>query len=281
MNTTILKSDNKQNQQNQQNQVNIKKIKYKLKKVNSRDNISINGTSLKSYINCSYDFLIYKFGKSLGPSADNKSKAVWIIIVKTSNGFEYPITIYDYKEYETTLKDITNWHIGGADYEFLDYTKLVKLFGFEYSNFVKQQEKLKRKKEQEIEKKNIKQNNQLNQNNQSNQNNDKNENEKKFIDIDRFKKLDNEKLKQFTDNELACVLFTRFKESGNFLLKEALIIHRALEDPENYNKTSSKTFSPNQQKSNYKTNSNSPNNTKRDKSEYNNKKDKTKYNNKK
>lgn len=268
----ILKLDDKQNQQNQ---VNIKKIKYKLKKVSPFDNINVDGTGYKTKFYCSYDFLTHKFGKSFGGSVDGKTKAGWIVMIKTSNGFEYPITIYDYKEIETDLKNITNWNIGGCDYEFLDYEKLVKLFGFEYSNYLKQQEKLKKKEEQKIEK---------NKGKTYNQNNNEGEGdgdgEKKFIDIDRFKKLDNERLKEFTDDDLACVLFTRFKESGNFLLKEALIIHRALEDSNNYNKTSEKTFGFSQEKFNYKTKFNS-NNMNKDKTKYNNKKDKTKYNNKK
>ena len=232
----------------------IKKIKYKFKKVNQQDNIKMDGTSLMTEIVCSYDFLIYKFGKSIGASADGKSKAEWIIIVKTSNGFEYPITIYDWKDCNIDLKDITNWHIGGKNYEFIDYNKLAKLFKFEYSNYLKQQEKINKKKELTQNQNQISQLNNL-------------QNQSKFIDINKFKKLDNDKLKEFTDDELACVLFTRFKESNNFLLKEALIIHRALEEPENYNITT-KYYNNDKNKSNKII-------IIKDKSKYNNTKNKT------
>ena len=284
MSTSTLNS-NKLN--NQQNQVNIKKIKYKLKKeINPQYNIETDGVIFRERIISSYDFLIHKFGKSIGPSSDGKVKSLWVITVKTSNNFEYLINIYDYEQYETDLKDITNWNIGGIDYEFLDYKKLSKLFRFEYSNYLKQEEKLKKKKEFEQNKSTIKFNNQLNQS------------EEKYININKFKELDkeldNEKLKEFTDDDLACVLFSRFKESGNFLLKEALIIHRTLEDPENYNKSTIKSLYSNKKKPNNKycsstsnpfisiVKSDKTNNNKdksnKDKSKSN--KDKSKYNNK-
>jgi len=59
-------------------------------------------------------------------------------------------------------------------------------------------------------------------------------NKKKFIDEEKYNKIDLEELSKYTDDDLACVLFTRFKKSNNFLLKEALIIHRTINDPTNY-----------------------------------------------
>jgi len=97
-------------------------------------------------------------------------------------------------------------------------------------------------------------------------------------------------LKEFSNDDLACVLFTRFKESNNPLLKDALIIHRALEDPTNYNKLSgscSGVSIDSYKKTNYKEKvftiirGKTKYNNEKDKTKYNNEKDKTKYNNKK
>jgi len=127
------------------------------------------------------------------------------------------------------------------------------------------------------------------------------------VDTNKYKELDNKGLKEFSDDDLACVLFTRFKESNNPLLKEALIIHRALEDNSNYNKSSvsnnsvsnnsvsNNSVSNNSVSNNSVSNNSVSNNSvsrektnykevftiKRGKSKYVNKKDKTKYNNKK
>lgn len=268
---------------NEQNKINMKKIKYKLKNI-PYDEYTKNFVSgcFKAEIECSYDFLIAQYGKPFitknNSTNTNKIRASWYIKVKTSNNFEYYIDIYDWEQSETKLEDVNKWCIGGSDKpcEYLDWDKLLKLFKFQFNNYNKKIEKQKQKEQSnKTSKLNI-------SNTQKVQEIQEIPNEK-FIDIEKYKKLDNEKLKEFTDDELACVLFTRFKETENFLLKEALIIHRALEDPENYNKTTSKNFSSNQQKSNYKNNLNNTkkNIVKKDKSKYNNKKDKSKYNNKK
>ena len=51
---------------------------------------------------------------------------------------------------------------------------------------------------------------------------------------EKYNKINSE-LSKYSDDDLASVLFVRFKNSENFLLKEALIIHRSLIDPMNYN----------------------------------------------
>lgn len=306
---------------NEQNKINLKKIKYRLKNVSHEEYMKnyVSGC-FKAELECSYDFLVYQYGKpsitnkiyynsnSSNLNAPNPIRASWYIKVQTSNNVEYYIDIYDWEQANVELKDVFKWCVGGSvgPCEYLNWDKLLKLLKFQYSNYNKRMEKLAKKEQEKQEKQNktlksivnkkpyqmeqieqmvqveqIEQVEQVEQIEQIEQNS-------KFVDETKYKKLDNEKLKEFTDDDLACVLFTRFKESGNFLLKEALIIHRALNDPENYNKTyektSKKTFGHNQKKSNYKTNTksfNSPNNIGKDKSKYNNKKDKSKYNNKK
>lgn len=258
-----------QNLKNPSNQHNIKKIKYKLKKEqNIIKEINFEKFNHKVNINCSYNFLIKKFGKPCYLSNENLIfKTIWIITVKTSNLFDYSILIYNEKELiNDELKNNVDWSIAGCDdYEYIDWIKLVKLFKFEFSNYLKQQDKLEKINNKDNNKKNnmIKTNELL-----KSINNEHNKNiqfdKKRFIDIDKYKKLDNEKLKEFTNDDLASVLFTRFKESDNFLFKEALIIYRALQEPENYNKSSSNNVI-----------------CSKNKLKYNNKKDKSKYNNKK
>lgn len=244
MNTSNSKS---MDEPEQQNKPNIKKIKYKLKKASAVLNIDIEKFEHRININCSYDFLLKKFGQVGFLHEDNVPYTIiWIIDVKTSNNLNYCVIIYGKQkttsdcEITDEIKNNTIWGICAPnDYEFLDYNKLDKLLGFEYSNYLKHQEKLKKKKEQDMEKKTKGKSKYLHNPNTSSEPNISynkyKSDDKKFIDIDKFKTLDNEKLKEFTDDELACVLFTRFKESGSFLLKEALIIHRALEDQANYN----------------------------------------------
>ena len=266
--------------QNETNKINLKKIKYKLKNI-SYDEYIKNFTfgCYKTTINCTYDFLLNQYGKPniISQNKCNKIKASWYIKIKTSNNYEYYIDIYDWEEHDKKLEDITQWNIGGKDYlkdksdnnEYLNYDKLIKLIYYQYNNYIKKQEKLKLKQmthqiqPTKLIKSTIRKlSSQTNLTNQIN-----------YIDENKYKQMDLDKLKEFSNDDLACVLFTRFKESGNFLMKEALIIHRALENPENYNKISNSE----EKKTNYKNNILG----KKDKSKYNNKKDKTKYNNKK
>lgn len=261
------------NSTDEQKKLNLKKIKYKIKNVSYQEYIK-NFTSgcHKAIINCSYDFLVSQYGRPQIISNNKYVKASWYLKIITSNNQEYYFDIYDWEEYNTELKDITTWHVGGKveDCEYLDYDKLTKLINYQISNFSKKQEKI-------YEKKQIK----TAQTTQTIQ-----YEKTKYIDLNKYKQIDNDKLKEFTDDDLACVLFTRFKESGNFLLKEALIIHKTLEEPSNYNRhIETKTTAT--AKTNY--------NKKDDKKEYknkfktyslknisitNNKKDKSKYNNK-
>lgn len=265
---------NSKNRQTQQNKINLKKIKYKIKNVSYDEYIkNYKFGCHKGNIKCSYDFLVNQYGKPqiTSVNSNNKIRASWYLKIKTSNNLEYFIDIYDWNQADVDLKDIGEWNIGGSTElcEYLDYTKLIKLINYQFENFNKKQQKEKDKDNSKVKTQSMIQI-------QTNQ-----QTESKYIDVNKYKELDNKRLKEFSNDDLACVLFTRFKESNNPLLKEALIIHRALEDPSNYNKSNciGSNIDINEKKTNYKEKVFT---ITRGKSKYNNnKKDKTKYNNKK
>jgi hypothetical protein len=261
--------------------INTKKIKYKLKKGIKNDNINLNKEI--TTINCSYDFLVFKFGNPTKLHENTISYIEWIVNIKTSNDYNYIIIIGGYVEDndDKSNNNITDWKIIGENYEYLNYDKLVKLIDFEYKNFLKKKEKL--------EKKNI--NNSIKNDKLTNTNGNYN---KKVItnpiDENKYNELDINRLSDLTDDDLACVLFTRFKNSNNQLIKEALIIHRTLiksdktiniTDNKNFNqiddknsKTYNKTYIKKDNKNTDKLYIKKPiNKIKRNKSKYNNKKE--------
>ena len=79
----------------------------------------INGTSLKGYIETTYDELKSVFGDPYyGPDADgDKTTCEWVITFKDGK----VVTIYDYKAGEVTPTDLYDWHIGGNSPKVLDY----------------------------------------------------------------------------------------------------------------------------------------------------------------
>lgn len=81
-------------------------MKYVIKKL-SKNDPSVNGTSLAGYIFASYDQLEKKFGKPHGRSSDGKVKAEWDLNI---NG--KVVTIYDYKSSLPAKQNVV-WHIGG------------------------------------------------------------------------------------------------------------------------------------------------------------------------
>lgn len=292
MSETIEKMDNlvniddlgeKENHVNEPN-INLKKIKYKLKKGSIEDYISIYELKLNEplEINCSKDFFENKFGKSLSGYLEEEKKEIlyeWCVIVKTSNNQTYKIiitpNIYTKEEIINDGKntcDFKKWYVYGDNYKYLDYNKLSKLFNFEYKNFLKKQEKIN--KNAKIHNKNININihnklvpkfNNLQQDDLSYKNVLTKKNNKpiekihrgNFIDEIKYNNINTEKFLEYSDDDLACILFTRFKNSSNSLLKEALIIHKTLNGLLNNNIE--------------KKLNDSNNKNKRDKSKYNNK----------
>lgn len=68
-----------------------------------------NGSGYNGAVHISYKELRDKLGEPLGPSGDNKIKAQWSIQFEDGT----KASIYDWKEYDTPLNKITEWHIGG------------------------------------------------------------------------------------------------------------------------------------------------------------------------
>jgi hypothetical protein len=70
------------------------------------------GSSLKGYINCTYQDLVRALGEPTysTPSGDNKVQKEWVV---KYNGEVF--TIYDWKTYdeEYTMNELDQFHIGG------------------------------------------------------------------------------------------------------------------------------------------------------------------------
>ena len=268
-------NDDIESENNDKNNVKNKqiKIKYRLDKVKPNeigiDNIVGNdniGGYCKHTINCSYKFLVYKFGNSLGSSLDDKSQTSWIIKVTGSNKKIYYINLYDSKEYKLNLDQISVWNLGDNNYPIgeINYQKIGNLIEFEYKKFLK---KIK-KENKELEKNT---NICLTTNTKTNFN-------AKFIDEEKYNKMNLELLK-YSDDDLASILFVRFKKSKNLLLKDALIIHKSLVNYSNYIKKSYET-NTNNNNINICQNTLSQINTNVNYHKKNNIKNKSKYNNK-
>ena len=67
------------------------------------------GTCGQGSVYATFDQLVSLLGKPFGSSADGKVQALWQ--VKFSDGTI--ATIYDYKEYDTAVEDMTCWSVGG------------------------------------------------------------------------------------------------------------------------------------------------------------------------
>lgn len=77
------------------------------------------GTSYQGNITATYQSLCNTFGQPQqlqSDSSDCKVRAEWIM--QTPHGIA---TIYDWKEYNTPLQDVTQWHIGGFNKEVVEY----------------------------------------------------------------------------------------------------------------------------------------------------------------
>lgn len=79
-----------------------------------------NGTSLRGYINGTYDELVEVFGEPIAATDDYKSDAEWLLILND----DVVVTIYNYKSGKNYLganglnvEDIDRWHVGGKSSE--------------------------------------------------------------------------------------------------------------------------------------------------------------------
>lgn len=75
------------------------------KKATTKDTV---GTSFKGDLKTTYNILIDTFGKPHETDLD-KIQAEWRF--KFEDGTV--ATIYDWKEYETPINNVTDWHVGG------------------------------------------------------------------------------------------------------------------------------------------------------------------------
>ena len=64
------------------------------------------------YIDSTYSELCSLLGEPKGKSSiDGKVRVEWIIELENKVVF----TIYDWKEYDTPIEEVTIWHVGGED----------------------------------------------------------------------------------------------------------------------------------------------------------------------
>jgi len=87
------------------------------------DSDKVTGTSYKGKFKANYEDLIEAFGESDGASGDDKCQANWTLEID-----DIICTIYDWKEYDKELENITDWYIGGftseAETKVKEYLKL-------------------------------------------------------------------------------------------------------------------------------------------------------------
>ena len=85
------------------------------------------GSSLKGYINATYDQLVEVLGEPTfdEPSGDNKTQVEWIVKYKDKYGGVYLFTFYDWKTFDRnyTLNQLNRFNVGGkhSAYDFIDY----------------------------------------------------------------------------------------------------------------------------------------------------------------
>jgi len=74
------------------------------------DYARISGTSFHDVIiTATYAELVAVFGEPEGPSGDGKVQAEWIFVDPAGD----VVTVYDWKEYDTPVDRVTEWHVGG------------------------------------------------------------------------------------------------------------------------------------------------------------------------
>ena len=84
-------------------------------------NVDATGTSYKGTIHTKYSTLVAKFGPAGEGTSDGKTQAEWAI--RFENGVV--ATIYDWKQYDTPVEQVTEWNIGGYDNRALTYVRKI------------------------------------------------------------------------------------------------------------------------------------------------------------
>jgi hypothetical protein len=88
---------------------------------------STQGTSLKGYVNLTYNQLVEVLGEPTfkEESGDGKTQKEWVVEFKDEWGDKNVFTIYDWKTYdvEYTMNELNRFNVGGktSAYDFINY----------------------------------------------------------------------------------------------------------------------------------------------------------------
>lgn len=69
-----------------------------------------NGTYLMGTVHTTYEKLCEVFGPPHNAGDGDKTRVEWVLTVKGRI-----VTIYDWKEYNTPVESVRDWHIGGRE----------------------------------------------------------------------------------------------------------------------------------------------------------------------
>ena len=111
----------RQEEEIQQLELELAKMKQETMrmKVYPQDNYNeISGTYLQGYVRAYFSELVAAFGEPLEGDGE-KTQAEWVLVfeVPQDDGYADRVvaTIYDWKKYDTSPLDNTEWNIGGTD----------------------------------------------------------------------------------------------------------------------------------------------------------------------
>lgn len=77
-----------------------------------------NGTCLVGMVKATYEELRAAFGRPIEGSADEKTRAEWVILFDTPEG-DVVATVYDWKCAEIPLEQVQVWNVGGKSIDAL------------------------------------------------------------------------------------------------------------------------------------------------------------------
>jgi hypothetical protein len=99
-----------------------------MKKFKTGSEIEISGTCYQGTIDISYSKIIEILGPPccIGEIGVDKTQADWFVEGEI-DGENVVATLYDWKQYDTLVEDITHWHIGGFNFKSVELIyKLLK-----------------------------------------------------------------------------------------------------------------------------------------------------------